>query len=254
MSDLLQSLKQTTKSLLTQGFFRVNGGRQRAICRMIESTELTPESMVLAYLQGLFPLGQPDGQLHWQTPDERAVISIDKVHVSKRLKTYLKKDAFQIRFNEQFAEIVLACADREQTWINQPLIAVYQQLHDAGIAHSVEAYQDDLLVGGGFGLSIGNVFFLESMFCRVDQASKVAFVKLAEQLQRDGFEWIDCQYLSEHWKRFGARSTSLQELVSITTQGLSCGATFLKSSDVPHDLAIGAQVLPVPVAATAPII
>ncbi len=233
MNYFLDLPKRFAKSVATKCFFGINGGYDRAFCRLIESREFTAESMVLAYIQGMFPLGQPDGRIHWQTPDERAVVAVDDVHVSKRVKTYLNKQKFTIKYNTEFETVVENCAGRDETWINQALKDVYLELYQKGVCHSVEAYEDGELVGGGFGLAIGDVFFLESMYCSVDQASKIAFIELSRQLKEDGFAWIDCQYLSEHWKRFGCKPVSREALVELVTQGLSRGARFGQSLQAP---------------------
>ena len=228
MNHLFSIPKRFAKNLTTRCFLAVNGGQARAIARLVETMGLTPDAMVFAYMQGMFPLGQADNSIVWQTPSERAVVSSDGIHVSKRLKTYLRRDQFEIKFNQKFDDVVEACANREETWINQPLKDVYHQLHECGIGHSVEAYENQRLVAGGFGLTIGNFFFLESMYTEVNQASKIAFVKLAEKLARDGFAWIDCQYLSEHWKRFGCQPVDRKELVSRMTLGLGSPGKFSK--------------------------
>ena len=217
MRRFSQPLRGFARSVRSWVGSALGRGYVRAARRSGDQLGLSPESMVLAYLQGLFPLGRPYGRVDWETLERRAVIGVGDLHVSKRLRTYLRKDAFEVRFNERFDEVLAGCADRPETWINGPLTEVYRRLHTQDVAHSVEAYRDGELVG---------VFFLESMYCSVDHASKVAFVKLAERLTQSGFGWIDCQYLSEHWKRFGAKPMPRAELVRHTLHGLECGARF----------------------------
>lgn len=202
------------------------GGPSSTICRMHELCQLTPERVLSGYAQGIFPTGERNNSIVWHCPVVRAVIPADQVHVSKRLKGYLRKERFEIRFDHDFARVMESCADRQKTWITREIIDVYRRLHTMKYAHSVEAYLDDELVGGGYGVALGRVFFLESMFCREDHASKIAFVALAEKLRSDGFEAIDCQFLTEHWRRFGAKGVPHEQFQQLVARHLNRPAAF----------------------------
>ena len=210
---------------------RILGGPAQTICRANELQPLTSERLIAGYIQGMFPLGEHNGSIGWYWPDERAVIPADQVHVSKRLKGYVRKGRFEISFDRDFRQAMASCADREMTWISPEIQEVFNQLHETGFAHSVEAWLDGRLVGGGYGLALGRVFFLESMFVREDHASKIAFVALASKLLEDGFEFIDCQYLTEHWRRFGAQNVPREEFQKIVASGLNQPAVFSRQQD-----------------------
>lgn len=174
------------------------------ICALTERLEFTPELVIMNYCQGRFPLGRRSGSIEWDDPDPRGVLFVRDFHAPKRVQQYAKNKAFDIRTNTAFREVMLGCAERSVTWISPTIIAVYGELHAMGIAHSIEAWQDGQLVGGGFGISIGGMFALESLFYRVSQASKVAILSLAELLKANHIEFIDCQYASDHMMQFGA--------------------------------------------------
>ncbi len=167
-------------------------------------TKLPPSLLISAYLQGVFPMGV-DGELHWFSPDPRAVVPLDAFHVSKTLAQTIRRQPFEIRIDGAFREVVLACADRpEGTWITAEIVKAYTELNRLGFAHSVEAWHEDSLVGGLYGVSIGGAFFGESMFHRRRDASKVALAHLVERLRSRGFTLLDIQFMTAHLKRFGA--------------------------------------------------
>lgn len=167
-------------------------------------TKLPPSLLISAYLQGVFPMGV-DGELHWFSPDTRAVVPLDAFHVSKTLAQTIRRQPFEIRIDGAFREVVLACADRpEGTWITAEIVKAYTELNRLGFAHSVEAWHEDSLVGGLYGVSIGGAFFGESMFHRRRDASKVALAHLVERLRSRGFTLLDIQFMTAHLKRFGA--------------------------------------------------
>ncbi|OWY73464.1 leucyl/phenylalanyl-tRNA--protein transferase [cyanobacterium TDX16] len=175
--------------------------RQRLVRNV---TKLPPSLLISAYLQGVFPMGV-DGELHWFSPDPRAVVPLDAFHVSKTLAQTIRRQSFEIRIDGAFREVVLACADRpEGTWITAEIVKAYTELNRLGFAHSVEAWHEDSLVGGLYGVSIGGAFFGESMFHRRRDASKVALAHLVERLRSRGFTLLDIQFMTAHLKRFGA--------------------------------------------------
>lgn len=164
--------------------------------------------MVLAnYRRGLFPMGSPDHSLiTWRRPSRRAIIPLDRFHVSRSLLRTLRLGRFRVTFDQDFASVIQACADRpgEGTWITAPILSVYRRLHDSGDAHSVEVWTPSGLAGGVYGVAIGCAFFAESKFHRERDMSKVALAQLVFRLRERGFSLLEVQYLTPHLARFGA--------------------------------------------------
>lgn len=172
--------------------------------------DLSPERLLLAYRNGIFPWYSEGEPILWWSPDPRLVLYPEELRISKSLSKLLKRKIFQITFDAAFEAVIQACAEAkrsygEGTWITAEMKAAYCEIHRQGVAHSVEAWQGEKLVGGLYGISIGRAFFGESMFSRVSNASKVAFVILVENLKRLNFKLIDCQVRTDHLIRFGAR-------------------------------------------------
>lgn len=165
--------------------------------------KLTPALVVSAYQQGIFPMGDDDGSIRWYSPDPRAVFPLDAFHVPKTLAKTIRQGRFDVRVNTAFREVMRGCAGRDETWITGPIHAVYGALHDMGLAHSVEAWQDGELVGGLYGVALGGAFMGESMFSRVTDASKVCLVHLVTRMRERGFTLLDSQFPTEHLMRFG---------------------------------------------------
>jgi leucyl/phenylalanyl-tRNA---protein transferase len=175
--------------------------------------DLSVERLVLAYSQGIFPWYAEDDPILWWSPDPRLVLYPAELHVSRSLRKVLRQQPFAVTLDQAFSSVIRACAgnrgpDHPGTWIVPEMIAAYEALHAAGLAHSVEAWQDDMLAGGLYGVSLGGVFFGESMFTRVSNASKVALVRLVAGLRQAGFRLIDCQVTTAHLMRLGAREIS----------------------------------------------
>lgn len=144
------------------------------------------------------------GRIRWFSPDPRAILPLDSFHASKTLMATYRKGVFEIRINTAFAEVMRQCADREEgTWITPAIIRNYVQLHEMGLAHSVEAWRAGQLAGGLYGVALGGAFFGESMFHRHRDASKVALVALVQRMKERGFTLLDIQYTTEHLQRFG---------------------------------------------------
>lgn len=168
-----------------------------------------PERLLLGYGLGIFPWPHgPRDPLLWFSPDPRFVVPLDAVNVPRSLRKAIRRSALEIRFDTRFAEVMRACATAERpgqrgTWITPELLDGYRALHELGFAHSVEAYLDGRLVGGLYGVSLGLAFFGESMFARVDDASKIAFVTLLGHLRLWGFRLLDSQVHTDHVERFG---------------------------------------------------
>jgi leucyl/phenylalanyl-tRNA--protein transferase len=172
--------------------------------------DLSTDRLLLAYRSGIFPWYSPGDPILWWSPDPRLVLYPDELRISKSLRKVIKRKRFRITFDKAFDAVIQACADAkraygEGTWITVEMKDAYCELHRRGYAHSVEAWQGDTLAGGLYGISIGRVFFGESMFSRVSNASKVAFVTLVENLKQHNFKLIDCQVRTDHLIRFGAR-------------------------------------------------
>lgn len=173
--------------------------------------DLSPSRIMLAYRLGIFPwysLGDP---ILWWSPDPRLILELDDFKLSRSLRK--KIPHFEIRFDTAFSEVILECAQmtrrgQKGSWIVSEMIEAYEELHALGYAHSVEAYQNGLLVGGLYGVSVGGVFCGESMFAKVSDASKVAFAALVQRLKERGYDYIDCQVPTDHLKSLGAKEVS----------------------------------------------
>ena len=166
---------------------------------------LDPETLLSAYAQGAFPMADRDGLVRWYTADPRGVFPLSHFHVPKSLAQIVRQSKFEIRINHDFEQVMSACAAQRQggTWINEELVAAYVRLHQLGFAHSVEAWQDNQLAGGLYGVSLGGAFFGESMFHTRPNASKVALVHLVDRLRLRGYELLDTQATTPHLRQFG---------------------------------------------------
>lgn len=171
--------------------------------------DLSPERLVAAYRHGCFPWYQEGQPLLWWSPDPRMVLYPDELHVSRSLRKRIRQQTYRVTLDQAFERVMQGCAGprhyTDGTWITDAMQRAYRQLHQMGIAHSVEVWRDEELVGGLYGLAIGRLFFGESMFSLAADASKVGFVTLAERLQQWGFALIDCQMHTQHLASFGAR-------------------------------------------------
>ena len=171
--------------------------------------DLRPERLLLAYSQGIFPWYSRGQPILWHSPDPRMVLLAERLRVPRSLGKTLKKAPYRLTLDTAFAEVIEACASvrrpgQRGTWITPAMKAAYRELHRRGLAHSAEAWRDERLVGGLYGVSLGAAFFGESMFAKASDASKVAFVALVRQLARWDITLIDCQVHTEHLARFGA--------------------------------------------------
>jgi leucyl/phenylalanyl-tRNA--protein transferase len=172
--------------------------------------EVTPELMLRAYRSGLFPMAETrrGDRLYWLDPEQRGILPLDAFHLSRRLLRTTLAELFTIRADCDFPAVIAACATpaegREDTWINRDIERLFTALHEQGHAHSVEAWQQDQLVGGLYGVVLGGAFFGESMFSHVRDASKVALVHLVARLRLGGFRLLDTQFVTAHLTQFGA--------------------------------------------------
>jgi leucyl/phenylalanyl-tRNA--protein transferase len=186
--------------------------------------DLSAERLLAAYRHGCFPWYQDGQPLLWWSPDPRTVLFPDELHVSRSLAKCLRQQRFRVSFDTDFAGVIAACAAprsyADGTWITTQMQDAYRQLHQLGHAHSVEVWDAEQLVGGLYGLAIGQLFFGESMFSRRDNASKVGFVTLVRQLQAWGFVLIDCQMPTSHLQGFGARAITRADFSQYLRQHL----------------------------------
>ncbi len=193
------------------------------------SPRLTPELLLRAYAEGLFPMAERRGDptLYWVSPEKRGVIPLDTFHVPHRLARTVRSGRFTVTADQVFREVMLACAapapGREESWINDEILRLYTALHVGGHAHSIECWQEDRLVGGLYGVRLGAAFFGESMFSRERDASKVALVHLVDALRRGGFVLLDTQFITSHLARFGAVEIPREQYLVKLAQAL--GAT-----------------------------
>ncbi|MEQ8733532.1 MAG: leucyl/phenylalanyl-tRNA--protein transferase [Rhodospirillaceae bacterium] len=180
-------------------------------------TQITPELLLKAYAFGVFPMAKSrhDQDVYWVQPKERGIIPLVDFHIPKSLRKALRRSAFTVRIDTAFDEVISGCAesssDREDTWINQKIVELFSDLFEAGLAHSVEVWDDDELVGGLYGLTMGAVFFGESMFTRRDNASKIALCYLVALMKTGGYLLLDTQFITEHLKQFGAIEISHED-------------------------------------------
>ena len=188
--------------------------------------DFAPETIIGAYRSGAFPWPQDGIDELWFSPSERAVLPVDGLHISRRLRRTLRSGRFSVSLDAAFEAVIRCCAEREEgTWITPTIVAAYCRLHELGWAHSFEVWDSDgALVGGLYGVAVGAMFGAESMFHRASDASKVAMVALTEHARRIGVELIDIQVLTEHTERMGAvvvpRTTYLERLARALTQSV----------------------------------
>ncbi|MBW7850851.1 MAG: leucyl/phenylalanyl-tRNA--protein transferase [Rhodospirillales bacterium] len=206
---------------------------------------LTSEMLLRAYATGIFPMARHrrDAKLYWIDPDLRGILPLDEFHVSHSLWKRLRRGDFEVRCDTAFEGVIRGCAeptaDRPDTWINEEIVRLFVELHDLGLAHSVETWRHDRLVGGVYGLSLGAAFFGESMFSRTTDASKVALVHLVARLRRGGYCLLDTQFVTDHLQRFGAVEIPRQEYLRRLATAIERRATFRRELDVPLEMALG---------------
>lgn len=191
--------------------------------------ELTPQLLLQGYASGVFPMaeGRDDPDVFWVDPKRRGILPLNGFHISRSLRRRILRADYQIALNRDFQGVVAACADRDETWINETIFDLYRQLRRAGLAHSLEVWQDDRLVGGVYGVTLGAAFFGESMFSRVTDASKIALAYLVDHLRRTGFQLFDTQFITPHLATLGAVEISRAAYHARLTKALESQADFL---------------------------
>lgn len=187
--------------------------------------DLSEERLLLAYRMGIFPWFSEGEPIMWWSPDPRLVLYPEEIQISKSLKKTIAKGTFTVTLDSAFDAVIRGCAEarrknNEGTWILGEMIDAYNQLHASGVAHSIEAWHKGELAGGLYGIALGGCFFGESMFSKISDASKVAFVTLVEHLRTRSFHMIDCQVTTDHLKRFGAREIPRSDFLSQIKQSL----------------------------------
>lgn len=187
--------------------------------------DLSPERLLLAYQKGIFPWYMVGNWIHWYCPAKRMVLFPAEIRVSHSMRQVLRKKIFHITADTCFRQVIIACKEttrkhQEGTWINEKFIEAYCLLHDMGFAHSFEAWIDNHLVGGLYGVSLGKCFFGESMFSTVSNASKTAFITMAKKLALLNFDLIDCQIYTSHLESLGAREISRNDFLKFLRSSL----------------------------------
>jgi leucyl/phenylalanyl-tRNA---protein transferase len=187
--------------------------------------DLHPDRLIRGYAVGIFPWYSEGQPILWHSPDPRFVLELDDLHVPRTLRQRARKRPFTLKMDTAFEEVIDACArvpraGQDGTWITDEMEEAYVDLHELGFAHSVEAWRDDELVGGLYGVSLGGIFFGESMFANASDASKLSFVALVQQLKRWDFVLLDSQVHTDHVARFGAMDVSRESYLAMLREGL----------------------------------
>jgi leucyl/phenylalanyl-tRNA--protein transferase len=190
--------------------------------------ELSPELLVRAYSEGVFPWFSEGDPVLWWSPDPRAIIELEGLHISRRLARTLRSGKFQITVDRCFESVICACGESriEGTWVTDEMVRAYTTLHRAGFAHSVEVWKDDKLAGGIYGVAVGGLFAGESMFHSVTDASKVALAALVERLRTQGFALFDVQMTTGHTERMGAVEISRAEYLRRLREAIERDVSF----------------------------
>ncbi len=182
--------------------------------------DLSPERLLLAYKSGIFPWFEEGEPVFWWSPNPRMVLFLDELVVSKSMRNFLNRNIFKVTFNQNFREVISNCQKIKRngqngTWITNDMIEAYCKLNELGIAKSVEVWQNDEIVGGLYGIDLGHIFCGESMFSKVSNASKVAFIALVNQLKAANYKVLDCQVYNEHLESLGCREIEREEFIRI---------------------------------------
>ena len=185
--------------------------------------DLSPERLLLAYKSGIFPWFEEGEPIFWWSPNPRMVLFLDELVVSKSMRNLLNRNIFTVTFNQNFREVISNCKKIKRngqngTWITNDMIEAYCKLNELGVAKSVEVWQNEELVGGLYGVDLGHIFCGESMFSKVSNASKVAFIALANQLKVANYKLLDCQVYNEHWESLGCREIDRSQFMDILKQ------------------------------------
>ena len=189
--------------------------------------DLRMATLLRAYRNGIFPWFNEGDPIFWWSPDPRAVVEFDHFYLTRRLARTIRADKFRLTINQAFGDVIRGCADRDGTWITGDMIQAYQRLHEAGHAHSIEAWRGDQLAGGVYGVAVGGLFAGESMFHRLRDASKVALAYLLEYLHVRGFTLFDTQVVTQVTASFGAIEIPRTEYLTRLKKALERPVTFV---------------------------
>ncbi|TLU66275.1 leucyl/phenylalanyl-tRNA--protein transferase [Thalassotalea litorea] len=188
--------------------------------------DLSPQRIVNAYSQGIFPWFSEGDPILWWSPDPRAILPLKELRINRSLRKFLKKSPYQVTLNQAFDEVIEYCSDapfrNEETWIVPSMMWAYQQLHRQGIAHSVEVWHDSQLVGGLYGIAIGGFFSGESMFYTAENASKVALIALQRHLMKQNIGFIDCQIQNPFLQSMGSREILREDFSKLLKHAIQC--------------------------------
>lgn len=203
---------------------------------------LDPDLLLRAYTIGAFPMSdsRDAAEVYWVQPRRRAILPLDGFHLSKSLRKTLRAGMFEVTRDRAFAAVVRACADRDDTWINDEIEASYILLHRLGQAHSIEIWEGEELVGGLYGVSLARAFFGESMFSRRTDASKIALAWLVARLKVGGFTLLDCQFMTDHLRSLGAIEITQERYLQLLSSALGESAGGAGSAEGPGAFAVGA--------------
>lgn len=194
--------------------------------------QIPSEILLRAYAEGIFPMAESatESEVFWVRPERRGVLPLDGFHIPRSLARTLRRNPFEIRLDNDFDAVIAGCATARRTqastWINDPIRRAYRRLFEIGHCHTVEAWKDERLVGGLYGVTLGAAFFGESMFTRVTDASKVCLVHLVEHLRARGFLLLDTQFLNDHLARFGAIEIPRRKYEQLLAEALPQPAEF----------------------------
>ena len=185
--------------------------------------DLSPERLQLAYKSGIFPWFNPGESILWWSPDPRMVLFLDDLIVSKSMRNILNRNLFKVTFNQNFRAVISNCKNitrdgQNGTWISNEMVDSYCKLHEMGLAKSVEVWQDEVLVGGLYGIDLGTIFCGESMFSKVSNASKVAFIALVNHLKKENYQLLDCQVYNPHLESLGCQEISREAFITLLNQ------------------------------------
>lgn len=200
-------------------------------------SRLDPRLLLQGYASGIFPMAdsRDADELFWVEPRSRAIIPLDRFHMSRSLRRTINSDRFTVTHDRDFAAVIAACAERQETWINAELEQAMLALHASGHARSIEVWQGGGLVGGLYGVKLGRAFFGESMFSRVADASKVALAWLVARLNAGNFTLLDCQFMTDHLASLGAASVARETYVALLSEALGGGAAAGLGAEAPAD-------------------
>ncbi len=207
--------------------------------------ELTPRLLLTAYASGVFPMAESadSDEIFWFNPEKRGVMPLDGLHISRSLRKLMRARRFRVTANQCFEQVMAACADRPETWINPEITALYTELHRLGHAHSVEVWNGATLAGGLYGVSLGAAFFGESMFSRQSNTSKIALVGLVARLRLGNFTLLDMQFLTPHLASLGGVQIPREDYSAQLEAALARRANFhrLKATDTYSLLSLAAS-------------